>query len=77
METLNGLCIVERLRRLGYIPSFTIGVYDVTVFVSVSYRIVIQSAALSWQERAATFFAGIHTGPMSNSLIRTGQLYFL
>ena len=77
METSNGLCIVERLSRLGSIPSFTIGVFDVTIFASVSYQIIVQSATLSWQERVIAFFAGIHIGPMSKALVRTGQLYFL
>lgn len=74
---LHGLCIITNISRLGSIPSLTIGVFDFTIFVSISYRILAQDPTLNFRERVIIFFTGTNIGPVSKTLVRTGQLYFL
>ena len=73
----DGLCIVLSLSRFVSIPSFTIGVFDMTIFISISYRITEQCTNRAWWERYITFFTGTQTGATSRALVRTGQLYFV
>ena len=72
-----GTCFVSLQRRLASIPSFTVGVFDLTIFVSISYRVSLQCINRTWWERCTTFLTGTHTGSMSKALIRTGQVYFM
>lgn len=73
----DGLCIVLSLSRFVSIPSFTIGVFDMTVFISISHRITAQCINHTWWKRCITFFTATEIGLMSRALLRTGQLYFL
>lgn len=74
---LDGLCIISSLSRLGSIPSLTVGVFDLTIFISISYRIMTQDTTISVRKRFVAFITGTNIGPVSKALVRTGQLYFL
>ena len=76
-QNVGGICVVSSLDRLRSIPSFTIGVFDMTIFISISYRITEQCTNRAWWERYITFFTGTQTGATSRALVRTGQLYFV
>ena len=53
----------------------TIGVFDVAVFLSISYRIITQDPMSSLEEKIITFLTGKGLGQVSKLLLRTGQLY--
>ena len=73
----GGLCVVSLLRRLGSIPSFTVGIFDSIIFISISYRITSQFIHRTWREKCITFITGTGIGPMSRALVITGRLYFM
>ena len=70
-----GCCMIVSFDKPGTIPSMTIGVFDVAVFLSVSYRIITQDPMSSLEEKIITFLTGKGLGQVSKLLLRTGQLY--
>ncbi|KAK7685229.1 hypothetical protein QCA50_011592 [Cerrena zonata] len=72
----GGLCVISSLSRLGSIPSLTVGVYDLSVFLSISSRIMALDTAISFKERLVNLSKGRNMGQVLKSLVRTGQLYF-
>lgn len=70
----NGLCAVASIKRLTILPSITTAIFDLIVYIMVSSRVA--SFHTSWG-RYRAFFTVTDTSPISKTLLRTGQLYFL
>ena len=72
-------CVIASVDRLMLVPAFALGTFDVIVYLSISYRMTDFYSCMQrrgW-ERCKQFFTGTDTGPISSTLLHTGQLYFL
>lgn len=73
----GGLCVVATVSRLGVIPSLSIAVFDLCVYLSISYRTINFRATPNKWAACKAFFTGENTGTITKALLHTGQLYFL
>lgn len=71
------MCIIQSMSKFAIIPSLMVAIFDLTVYVSISYQTINFQMAHSKIEMCKAFFTGTHTGPVTEALLRTGQLYFL
>ncbi|KAK7685239.1 hypothetical protein QCA50_011602 [Cerrena zonata] len=72
----GGLCVVATVSRLGVIPSLSIAVFDLCVYLSISYRTINFRATPNKWAACKAFFTGENTGTITKALLHTGQLYF-
>ena len=73
----RGLCAITKVNKLGAIGPITVAIFDTTVFLSISYRMIPPRQSVNIRTRITSFFTGSNIGETSRSLLRTGQLYFL
>ena len=75
----TGLCTVSRVDRTEVIGSLTVGIFDLVVFLSISYRVmgINKTTRRGCLGTLSTFFSGLRCAPLSKALLRTEQLYFL
>ena len=72
-----GLCNVARIDKPATIPSITVAIFDLTVFLMISYRMLPRYRPGGRWETLKYFFTGSQLAPVSRALLRTGQLYLL
>ena len=75
----RNMCIISSIKELIIIPTFAMALFDITVFLSISYRATISHRQDGGWMRCKRFFSGSNTclGPLSRAVLHTGQLYFL
>lgn len=54
----GGLCVVSSLSNLGNIPPITFALFDLTMYVSISYRIISYASLEGFREEFWTFSPG-------------------
>ena len=73
----GGPCTLSLVPKRLLIASLTIEVFDIIVYVAISYRTInLCTMHTRWQKFTA-FFVGTEAGPVYKALLRTGQLYFM
>ncbi|CAL1694472.1 unnamed protein product [Somion occarium] len=65
---------VAKFTSAGYIA---VAIFDTSVFVGISLRMLSNSIEQTWRGRFKMFFSGRCTGKVSRALLQTGQLYYL
>ncbi|KAK7685196.1 hypothetical protein QCA50_011559 [Cerrena zonata] len=72
----GGLCMVSKVSTIESVGSLSVAAFDVTVFVTITYRILAMERKLGRWAMVRAFFLGSKAGSISRALLRTGQLYF-
>lgn len=73
----SGLCVITTVKKAVIVPSFTVGIFDTSVYLSVSSRMLRHDNISGRWNVLKAFFAGDKLGVVSRALVKTGQLYFL
>ncbi|KAK7685233.1 hypothetical protein QCA50_011596 [Cerrena zonata] len=72
-----GLCNVARIDKAATVPSITVAIFDLTIYIMISYRMLPSPSCRTkgrWNTVKA-FFTGSTLAPVSRALLRTGQIY--
>lgn len=72
-----GLCNVARIDKVATVPSITVAVFDLTVYIMISYRMLPPCRNSRRWNTFKMFFTGSQLAPVSKALLRTGQIYVL
>ncbi|KAK7690799.1 hypothetical protein QCA50_005899 [Cerrena zonata] len=70
------LCIVSKVGKLEFVGSLSVAAFDITVFVTITYRILAMERDMGRWAMLRAFILGSNAGSISRALLRTGQLYF-
>lgn len=73
----TGLCVVSKVSKIESVGSLCVAAFDITVFVTISYRVLVMERKLGRWAVVHAFFFGAKAGKVTRALLRTGQLYFL
>lgn len=70
-------CVTTTVTRYSSVGFITVAIFDTSVFVMISVRLVSYGMADSFKERFVSFFSGYDMGQLSRAVLKTGQLYYL
>lgn len=70
------LCAITRVSKLATIPPVSVGVFHISIYVSISYGTIRDSVANGRVGMFRTFFTGLNITPTAKALLRIGQIYF-
>lgn len=73
--TLN--CTITSVLRGNSAGFIAIAVFDISVFLAITLRILTYGTADTWSQRVKSFWNGRHLGLVSRGLLKTGQIYYL
>ena len=73
----GSLCAVSKVSKIESVGSLCVAAFDVTVFVTITYHILEMERRMGKWAAVKAFFLGAKAGPISRTLLVTGQLYFL
>lgn len=73
----GGLCAVSKVAKIESVGSLTVAAFDITVFVTITYRVLSMERKLGRWAMVRAFILGSKAGSITRALLRTGQLYFL
>lgn len=66
----NGLCVVSKVGEIESVGSLTVTAFDITVFVTISYRVLSMERRLGRWEMIRAFFLGTRVGSLYCGLDR-------
>ncbi|CAL1707946.1 unnamed protein product [Somion occarium] len=70
-------CIVVNVSKFTSIGFITVTLFDTSVFVGITLRMLSFSFENTWRGRLKMFLSGKGMGHVSRALLQTGQLYYL
>ena len=74
----SNLCALSRVGQKEAIGSIAIATFDLAVFTSISLRVLsLDGRFVGRWAMVSAFITGSNAGPISRTLLRTGQLYYL
>ena len=73
--TLN--CTITDVLKGNSAGFIAVAVFDISVFLAITLRILTYGTAETWSQRARTFWGGKNLGLVSRGLLKTGQIYYM
>ena len=73
----GSLCAVSKVSKTESVGSLCVAAFDITVFVTITYRVLEMERQMGRWAAVKAFFIGTKAGSLSRTLLVTGQLYFL
>lgn len=70
-------CVINTSDRYSGVGFVTITVFDTSVFIAITFRILSYTIETTWKARFGALIKGQGTGHISRTLLQTGQLYYL
>lgn len=74
-------CMVSRISPIDGAPTITLTVFDTTVFLAISYRLMghrsTQPANQSWADVSKAFLSGARLPSLPRSILAQGQIYYM
>ncbi|TCD71615.1 hypothetical protein EIP91_007362 [Steccherinum ochraceum] len=70
-------CTVERVKRFGTSGIVSSAVYDTLVFLAITVRLLMDTAAENWRQRLRILVGGRGMGHLSRALMQGDQQYYL
>ncbi|KAJ3479089.1 hypothetical protein NLI96_g9302 [Meripilus lineatus] len=74
---IGNFCVPITVNMYCATTSVTVMVFDTTVFLAISGRLLLYTLAESWSGRIRLFFSGNGIPRLSKMLMRSGQQYYL
>ncbi|CAL1707959.1 unnamed protein product [Somion occarium] len=70
-------CLIAGVHKSSSTGFITLAIFDTSVFVGISLRVISYSIEDTWRGRLKMFLRGKSMGNVSRALLQTGQMYYL